>query len=133
MFLSALSADQIVAFVTSTLLGFFLVLTGNDKVVAVLDGADADRRRIEPGHVDHIASAGSGSGSISGSQNRLLLSSLGNWQRTAPIRNCQARVAWRRRGVSPIAHCISSSRCHTGRRFGSAKRATDIISRQPEQ
>ena len=38
MFLSALSGDQIVAFVTSTLLGFFLVLTGNDKVVAVLDG-----------------------------------------------------------------------------------------------
>ena len=38
MFLSALSSDQIVAFVTSTLLGFFLVLTGNDKVVAVLDG-----------------------------------------------------------------------------------------------
>ncbi len=38
MFLSALSGDQIVAFVSSTLLGFFLVLTGNDKVVAVLDG-----------------------------------------------------------------------------------------------
>lgn len=38
MFLSALSGDQIIAFVTSTLLGFFLVLTGNDKVVAVLDG-----------------------------------------------------------------------------------------------
>jgi ABC-2 type transport system permease protein len=38
MFLSALSGDQIVAFVTSTLLGFFLVLSGNDKVVAVLDG-----------------------------------------------------------------------------------------------
>jgi ABC-2 type transport system permease protein len=38
MFLSALSGDQIVAFVTSALLGFFLVLTGNDKVVEVLDG-----------------------------------------------------------------------------------------------
>jgi len=38
MFLSALSGDQIVAFVASTLLGFFLVLTGNDKVVQVLDG-----------------------------------------------------------------------------------------------
>jgi ABC-2 type transport system permease protein len=38
MFLSALSGDQIVAFVTTTLAGFFLVLTGNDKVVAVLDG-----------------------------------------------------------------------------------------------
>jgi len=38
MFLSALSGDQIIAFVTSTLLGFFLVLSGNDKVVAVLDG-----------------------------------------------------------------------------------------------
>jgi ABC-2 type transport system permease protein len=37
-FLSALSGDQIVAFVTSTLLCFFLVLSGNDKVVAVLDG-----------------------------------------------------------------------------------------------
>jgi len=34
----SLAGDQIVAFVTSTLLCFFLVLTGNDKVVAVLDG-----------------------------------------------------------------------------------------------
>jgi ABC-2 type transport system permease protein len=38
MFLSALSGDQIVAFVASTILAFFLVLTGNPKVVAVLDG-----------------------------------------------------------------------------------------------
>jgi len=38
MFLSALSGDQIVAFVASALLGAFLILTGNDKVVAVLDG-----------------------------------------------------------------------------------------------
>jgi ABC-2 type transport system permease protein len=38
MFLSALSGDQIVAFVTGTVLAFFLVLTGNDKVAAVLDG-----------------------------------------------------------------------------------------------
>jgi ABC-2 type transport system permease protein len=38
MFLSALTGDQIVAFITATLLGYFLVLTGNDSVVAVLDG-----------------------------------------------------------------------------------------------
>ncbi len=38
MFLSALSGDQIVAFVANTLLSLFLVLGGNDKVVAVLDG-----------------------------------------------------------------------------------------------
>jgi ABC-2 type transport system permease protein len=38
MFLSALSGDQIIAFVTSTLLGFAFVLTGHDRVVAVLDG-----------------------------------------------------------------------------------------------
>jgi gliding motility-associated transport system permease protein len=38
MFLSALSGDQIVAFVLSTVLCFVLVLTGNEKVVAVLDG-----------------------------------------------------------------------------------------------
>jgi ABC-type transport system involved in multi-copper enzyme maturation permease subunit len=37
-FLSSLSSDQITAFVTSTLLGFAFVLTGNDRVVAVLDG-----------------------------------------------------------------------------------------------
>lgn len=37
-FLSALSSDQIVAFVTSTLVGFLLVLTGNESVVAILDG-----------------------------------------------------------------------------------------------
>ncbi|MGQ0553596.1 MAG: ABC transporter permease [Planctomycetota bacterium] len=36
--LSALSSDQIVAFVTSTLLCFAFVLLGNDRVVAVLDG-----------------------------------------------------------------------------------------------
>jgi ABC-2 type transport system permease protein len=38
MLLSAISSDQIVAFVTSTLLGFAFVLTGHDRVVAVLDG-----------------------------------------------------------------------------------------------
>lgn len=38
MFLSALSGDQIVAFVLATVLCFVLVLSGNDKVVAVLDG-----------------------------------------------------------------------------------------------
>lgn len=38
MLLSALSGDQIVAFVLSTVVGFLFVLTGNDKVVAVLDG-----------------------------------------------------------------------------------------------
>ncbi len=38
MFLSALSGDQIVAFVTSTVLAFAFVLTGMDRVVAVLDG-----------------------------------------------------------------------------------------------
>ena len=37
-FLSALSGDQIIAFVTSALVAFALVLTGNDRVVAVLDG-----------------------------------------------------------------------------------------------
>jgi ABC-2 type transport system permease protein len=37
-FLSALSGDQIVAFVISTALGFALVLLGNDQVVAVFDG-----------------------------------------------------------------------------------------------
>jgi ABC-2 type transport system permease protein len=37
-FLSALSGDQIVAFVVSTVLGFALVLLGNDQVVAVFDG-----------------------------------------------------------------------------------------------
>jgi ABC-2 type transport system permease protein len=36
--LSALTGDQITAFVTSTLLGFLLVLSGNDRVVAVVDG-----------------------------------------------------------------------------------------------
>ncbi len=38
MFLSALSGDQIVAFVSSALVGFLFVLTGDDRVVAVLDG-----------------------------------------------------------------------------------------------
>lgn len=37
-FLSALSSDQIVAFVISTVLGFTFVLLGYDQVVAVLDG-----------------------------------------------------------------------------------------------
>lgn len=36
--LSALARDQIVAFVTSTLCGFVLVLTGEERVAGVLDG-----------------------------------------------------------------------------------------------
>lgn len=36
--LSSLSQDQIVAFVATTLVGFVLVLTGNDQVVSILDG-----------------------------------------------------------------------------------------------
>lgn len=36
--LSALSSDQIVAFVASTVVGYAFVLTGNERVVAVLDG-----------------------------------------------------------------------------------------------
>jgi ABC-2 type transport system permease protein len=38
MCLSALTGDQIVAFVTSTLVGYFLVLSGSEQVVAVMDG-----------------------------------------------------------------------------------------------
>jgi len=38
MFFSALARDQIVAFVTSSLAAFALVLSGNDRVVEVLDG-----------------------------------------------------------------------------------------------
>jgi ABC-2 type transport system permease protein len=38
MLLSALSRDQIVSFVASTTVGFAFVLTGMDRVVAVLDG-----------------------------------------------------------------------------------------------
>jgi ABC-2 type transport system permease protein len=38
MLLSALSGDQIVAFVISVLVGFIFVLTGDDRVVAVIDG-----------------------------------------------------------------------------------------------
>ncbi|MEX1025604.1 MAG: ABC transporter permease subunit [Planctomycetota bacterium] len=41
--LSALSADQIVAFVGATLVGFLLVLSGDPRVVAVLDGLFANR------------------------------------------------------------------------------------------
>lgn len=40
--LSALSADQIVAFVLSVLVGALLILTGSDRVVAVLDGLAPD-------------------------------------------------------------------------------------------
>jgi ABC-2 type transport system permease protein len=36
--LSALSSDQIVAFVTSTLAGYALVLSGNERVATILDG-----------------------------------------------------------------------------------------------
>jgi len=38
LFLSSLSQDQIVAFVTSTLAGFALVLCGHERVASVLDG-----------------------------------------------------------------------------------------------
>ena len=38
MFLSAWSSDQIVAFVLSVMVGAFFVLTGDDRVVAVMDG-----------------------------------------------------------------------------------------------
>ena len=38
MLLSAVSGDQIVAFVLSAVASFAFVLTGNDRVVAVLDG-----------------------------------------------------------------------------------------------
>jgi ABC-type transport system involved in multi-copper enzyme maturation permease subunit len=38
MFFSALSSDQIVAFVTGSLAAFAFVLSGNDRVVEVLDG-----------------------------------------------------------------------------------------------
>jgi ABC-2 type transport system permease protein len=36
--LSALASDQIVAFVTSTLLGYLFVLTGEERVASILDG-----------------------------------------------------------------------------------------------
>lgn len=36
--LSALSQDQIIAFVATTLVGYALVLTGNERVVSILDG-----------------------------------------------------------------------------------------------
>lgn len=38
LFISALTSDQIVAFVLATLLGFILVFSGHPKVVEVLDG-----------------------------------------------------------------------------------------------
>lgn len=38
MCLSAITGDQIIAFVLSAVLAFFFVLTGDDRVVAVLDG-----------------------------------------------------------------------------------------------
>ena len=38
MCLSALTGDQIVAFVTGAVAGYFFVLTGNEQVVAVVDG-----------------------------------------------------------------------------------------------
>jgi ABC-2 type transport system permease protein len=38
MCLSALTGDQIVAFVTGAVVGYFFVLTGNEQVVAVVDG-----------------------------------------------------------------------------------------------
>ena len=40
MAMSALSSDQIVAFVATTVVGFLFVLIGDDRVVAVLDGLD---------------------------------------------------------------------------------------------
>lgn len=42
MLLSALSGDQIVAFVASTVVGFAFVLTGDERVVAILDGLFPD-------------------------------------------------------------------------------------------
>ena len=41
--LSAFSADQIVAFVLSTLVGAVLVLSGHERVVAVIDGLSPER------------------------------------------------------------------------------------------
>lgn len=38
MCISAITGDQIIAFVLSSVLGFFFVLTGDDRVTAVLDG-----------------------------------------------------------------------------------------------
>ncbi len=38
LFLSALSSDQVVAFVSSVLLGFFFLYIGHERVVAILDG-----------------------------------------------------------------------------------------------
>ncbi len=46
MFLSALTSDQITAFVTTTVVAFLFVLSGDDRVVAVLDGLFP---RLEPG------------------------------------------------------------------------------------
>jgi ABC-2 type transport system permease protein len=53
-FLSSLTGDQIVAFVTSVLGGFAFVFTGHPKVVAVLDGMAPG---LEPGSflADHAA------------------------------------------------------------------------------
>ena len=42
MFLSSLSSDQIVAFVSTTVLGFLFVLLGDGRVVAVVDGLFPD-------------------------------------------------------------------------------------------
>jgi len=41
-FLSALSRDQIVAFVLAAVFGLFIVLTGDDRVAAILDGLTPD-------------------------------------------------------------------------------------------
>ncbi|MFT7668483.1 MAG: ABC-2 type transport system permease protein [Planctomycetota bacterium] len=41
-FLSSLTGDQIVAFVTSVLCGFLFIFTGHPKVIAVLDGISPD-------------------------------------------------------------------------------------------
>ncbi len=46
MFLSALTSDQITAFVTTTVVAFLFVLSGDDRVVAVLDGLFP---RLQPG------------------------------------------------------------------------------------
>lgn len=42
-FLSSLVTDQIVAFVLATLAGFLLVLSGDERVVAIVDGLFPDR------------------------------------------------------------------------------------------
>ena len=53
-FLSGLTGDQIVAFVTSVLCGFVFVFTGHPKVIAVLDGM-APGAELGTWLADHVA------------------------------------------------------------------------------